>query len=201
MEVTLVRHGTTELNKKGYYQGSSVNYPLSEEGREYAEDVAEIFNRHEYDVAFVSPLLRAVQTAEILGRDAIKFVSDERIQEQDFGKIDGQAPDELKKAHPDAFDYRGLSTDKLPEYVEGVETFDSMFARVADFFTMLKKDYPDKRVLLVCHGVIIRVIAAYLLETSVDKFDQVKNVALTRFHLDENDKFDARMVYYNRTIV
>lgn len=201
MDITLIRHGTTELNKKGYYQGSSVDFPLSEEGRTYAEDVATVFNRHEYDVAFVSPLLRAQETAKILGQDKIEFLIDDRVREQNFGEIDGKSPAELKVTHPDAFDYRGLSTDKLSDYVAGVETFAEMFDRVEKFFSMLKRDYPDQRVLVVCHGVIIRVISAYLLKTEIGSFDQVKNVALTRFHLEASDDFHPRMVFYNRLLV
>ena len=44
MRVVILRHGTTELNKQGMIQGSSVDPDLSKEGRAYAEKAAKNFD-------------------------------------------------------------------------------------------------------------------------------------------------------------
>ena len=65
MEIVFIRHGQTDLNKSGRIQGSSVNLSLNKEGREYAEEAAKNFDPSEFDAVYVSPLDRAVETAEI----------------------------------------------------------------------------------------------------------------------------------------
>lgn len=201
MKITLVRHGTTELNQKGYFQGSSVNYTLSPSGREYAEKVGQVFDASKYDVVISSPLLRAQETAEILDQQQHELVLDDRLQEQDFGEIDGKSGAALKAEHPDAFDFRGLAGENLAQYVAGAETYAELNVRIADFVKDLEANYHDQNVLIVCHGVIIRALAANFFNSQIKNFDQVRNVSLSKFYLDEADNFAASLISYNETII
>lgn len=65
--IYIVRHGQTEKNKANVLQGRS-DVPLNEAGRQQAEEVRDRFREAgiSFDLVYTSPLIRAVQTAEII---------------------------------------------------------------------------------------------------------------------------------------
>ena len=64
----LARHGQTVWNTLGQTQGHG-NSPLTELGELQAKDLAEAMKEHKIDMIFSSDLGRAVQTAEIIGKE------------------------------------------------------------------------------------------------------------------------------------
>ena len=66
----LIRHGMTAGNLQGLYIGSGTDIPLCDEGRAQLNDLKERFEYPQVDTVFSSPLLRAVETANILFPDA-----------------------------------------------------------------------------------------------------------------------------------
>ena len=89
MLLYVVRHGVTAWNRLRKVQGRA-DIPLAEEGVRLAEKTGEALRNVPFDLCFSSPLKRAVQTAEyILGDRKIPVITDERIQEIDFGVLEG----------------------------------------------------------------------------------------------------------------
>ena len=88
MTVWLLRHGMTACNAEGRYQGR-LDVPLSPEG-------AKALRAAEFapETVYVSPLRRAVQTAQILFPTSdLETVED--LAEIDFGDFDGRTADEM----------------------------------------------------------------------------------------------------------
>ena len=88
MTVYLLRHGRTAYNEQRRYQGSS-DLPLSPAGA--AELRAADFSP---ELVYVSPLLRARQTARILF-PAAKLERVAALAEMDFGDVEGRSADEM----------------------------------------------------------------------------------------------------------
>ncbi|WP_297816100.1 histidine phosphatase family protein [uncultured Lactobacillus sp.] len=198
MEVVILRHGTTDLNKDGMIQGSSVDPDLSVEGREYAQKAAKNFDPSQFDAIYVSPLKRAQETARIFVGHEAKLNTDDRIKEMDYGQWDGKSVKEYHKQYPDAFDYRGLLTDNMYKYNKTAESRQHFEDRIADFFDELYKKHPNDKVLVVCHGVVSRMIVAhYLTDGDITYFDQMDNCGLAQMHID--DKIQ-RLVFWNRVL-
>jgi broad specificity phosphatase PhoE len=63
----VVRHGQTEANEKGIEAGP-LNYPLSKTGRKEVRFISRALSRVKVNAVYSSPVLRAVQTAEILAK-------------------------------------------------------------------------------------------------------------------------------------
>src|SRR5579872_7170812 len=106
MRIALLRHGPTEWNAAGRFQGHT-DVPLSAEGlarmRSLRPPAAFGTAR-----AFVSPLLRARQTADALGLS--NPVPDARLMEQNWGRWEGLTRDEiLAQEGQDAFARVGLA--------------------------------------------------------------------------------------------
>ncbi len=165
MKLWLIRHGQTDMNLEKRMQGLS-DIPLNETGREQARRAAETVKDVSFDVVFASPLKRAVETASILsGFPEEKIIRDERLIEANFGKYEGRH-----------YHYMGLPMTlywALPEVFpapRGVESIASMVKRSTSFIEMLEEQVksgngllsPESRVLVSCHGGIIRALRGCL---------------------------------------
>lgn len=174
MKVYLMRHGETDYNKKGLIQGT-LDIPLNEFGLELAEKTKEGFKKEglTFDYCYCSPLIRARQTAEIILRGTDTPVSyDERIREMNFGEGEGQKLADL------SWNPALKNIDALfhaPEQyraTEKGESYEALLARVEDFLKheILPLEGKMKRVLICCHGGIIRAFLAYIKGLEIKDF-------------------------------
>ena len=89
MLIYVLRHGITQWNKLKKVQGA-MDIPLAPEGIELAKRTGEVLKDVPFDICFTSPLTRARQTAHyVLGNRQIPVIEDKRIQEIDFGVLEG----------------------------------------------------------------------------------------------------------------
>ena len=91
MRFYIIRHGVTEWNALKKVQGA-VDIPLAPEGIRLAKITGEALKDVPFDICFTSPLKRAEETARlVLGEkaDRIPVIPDKRIQEIDFGVLEG----------------------------------------------------------------------------------------------------------------
>ena len=94
-----LRHGATDWNRQGLFQGRTDN-PLNDDGIAQAHAAAEKLRAIALRHVVSSPLLRAVQTAEIIANIASRsVVLDHGLIELDFGSFEGQPVRELMKRH------------------------------------------------------------------------------------------------------
>lgn len=85
----IVRHGKTEWNALHKLQGRT-DISLNDEGRLMAQQACDEYKTLNIDVCYCSPLVRAVETAQIVlkNRD-IPIIKDERLIEMSFGTYEG----------------------------------------------------------------------------------------------------------------
>lgn len=145
MKIRLIRHGMTPLGEEGRYQGST-DAGLSEKGRA-ALRRAEFTPAHIY----VSPALRARETAQILFPDSAMIVVED-LREMDFGSFEGRGWWEMEKDT----DYREWVDGGCTGLCPGGEDRDSFSRRVcAAFERILSMEETDKgaaEVTVVAHG-------------------------------------------------
>ncbi len=105
MRLYLIRHGETDWNKVRRIQGSS-DISLNEYGRELARLTRDGLKKIPFDIAFTSPLDRAVETGKIIleGRN-IPLHKDQRLAEADFGEYEGILEEELEKKEDSLFGF------------------------------------------------------------------------------------------------
>lgn len=158
MKIAFLRHGPTEWNALGRIQGHT-DIPLSAEG---AAKMAAL--RLPDSIAasrvFVSPLVRARQTARLLGLS--DDVTDARLMEQHWGRWEGLTRAEILSRHgEDAFIRAGLARDFRP--LDGESTAE-LHRRVAHFLRDVAAG--DGDAVAVAHLGVLR--AAYTLATGWD---------------------------------
>lgn len=103
-DLTFVRHGESVGNAENRFQGQA-DYPLSEKGRQQAHALAESWHKEgiTFDYVIASPLERARETAEIIGRklNLPPVELDPIWLERDNGKRSGMTWDEVQLHYPD----------------------------------------------------------------------------------------------------
>ena len=156
MNIWLVRHGQTDLNKAKKMQGRS-DIPLNDTGIRQAKEAALQAAGVHFDAVYASPLCRAVSTAAIIaGIDKRGVITDQRLLEVDFGRYEGKSYFLLGPAMTMYW--------ALPEVFpapKSVETIASMVKRSSSFLEELAEK-PYDNVLISCHGGIIRALSGCL---------------------------------------
>lgn len=141
MNLIFLRHGQTDWNVEHRLQGST-DVPLNAVGIAEARAAGKILSRFSFDAVYCSPLMRARQTLEYACPGA-KPVIDERIQEWNFGPLEGQCL-------PGDFFAERWRLGQPP--IEGVEQLEDLIARVSAFFRDLNEKHSGQTVLVVSHG-------------------------------------------------
>jgi probable phosphoglycerate mutase len=159
MRLIIVRHGITQWNEEGRFQGSS-NIELSELGKKQAKAVGERLRHEKFDAAYVSMLARAQQTAdEILKyHPGVLLQETSALNEQHGGEIEGKTHEEVKKTHP--YYFRADNPNRFNVFAtpEGAESFVEVQARIGKFIAELKQNHAKHTVLIVAHGMVNKVL-------------------------------------------
>lgn len=149
MILYVVRHGETEWNTKHLVQGIS-DIPLTENGINEAKKLQELVSNLDIDVCISSPLTRARQTAQIITNNKLPVNIDDRIIERDWGMNKGALIDSV-----DTIDCWDVI---LNTKVQNIECIQDFMYRVSDFIEDIKVRFKDKKVLVVAHSAVLRVI-------------------------------------------
>ena len=163
----LVRHGVTDWNREGRFQGH-LDPPLADDGRMEAELLGERLRADERlrPVRVVSSTLaRARQTAEVIGaRVGLTIEPDSRLIEIGQGDWEGRTHADLAVSDPDR--YAAWRRDAGIRQPPGGESIESATGRVAALLDELT-EVPDRwPVCIVSHGGTLRIMARVLLATS-----------------------------------
>ena len=151
--IYIIRHGKTELNRANVLQGRS-NYPLNAEGVCQAEKAAEMLRGITFDRVFSSPLIRAIQTAEIVAPGK-PITVDDRLIEMDYGPYEGLG---LSNLPPEVLTFfSDFVNNPAPE---GMEQLNSVVSRAGDFIEELR-DIPGN-ILISTHAIAMKGILEYL---------------------------------------
>src|SRR2546425_2921355 len=91
-ELLLVRHGETDWNREGRFQGHA-DPPLNDLGRKQAAELAATLAGEEVTAVYASPLRRAFETAELIASArGLRPVPVEALREVDVGSWQALAP-------------------------------------------------------------------------------------------------------------
>ena len=151
MKIYVVRHGQTNYNIANKVCGKS-DVELTDLGKQQAKKASEQLQDVSLDLIFASPLKRAYTTAKIINENhQLPIHQDQRIQEINFGKFEGVVNNE---------EFQYYKQNHALHYPKGESLF-QVVHRVYSFLEELEKNYPDKNILVVCHGGIVRVIHSY----------------------------------------
>lgn len=204
MKIYLIRHGKTEWNKLRRMQGWK-NSELAKEGVLAAENLKKRFLEEgiNLDKIYSSNQKRAVDTAEIIKGDSdIEHIELDDLKELSYGIWEGMHIEDILEKYGEEYNTYIYESHKYVP-VNGGEPFDKIFDRSQRALEKIINS-DGENILVVTHGVTIKVIIAIIEEIGLEDFSTIpiyKGTSLNIIEVDENKnlkftvKGDDRHIY------
>jgi broad specificity phosphatase PhoE len=179
-----------------------VDVPLSELGERQADALGRWFaalpETERPEVVLVSPYVRARQTAKAIcaaggvAEQARQPVVDERLREREFGLWDRLTTAGVREKYPEQAEQRAL-LGKFYHRPPGGESWADVILRLRSALDTVSLHYADRRVLIVCHQVVVLCLR-YILEEmdearilAIDKEGDVVNCGVCEYDFEPDD--------------
>jgi len=180
--IIFLRHGQAKNNTERVLAGRTPGVPLTEKGVDQSEQAAKFLEEMNISAIYSSPIERAKNTAEIIGKHiSIDVRIDDRLIELDMGKFTGRPYDEIFSSHGNVFMkfYRG----ELEIAHNGVETFEQVKRRILDIVDHVIENHPDENVVLVTHMDPIKAMLSTVVSLSPENLFEliIANASLNIF--------------------
>lgn len=189
-ELYLIRHGDAipgpdEIIPSGIYD----DLPLSKEGREQAQKLAERLKNTHFDVAYSSPLRRCQETAAPL----LSYIDLKATIVDGIKEIPGDDPVDIPKvqsgdnleALTKALQARQMEIIRLVgnsghwDEVSSQESSKGFRQRVVTSIDSIAQQHIGQRALVFCHGGVINAYVADVLGLEIDFFFPCANTSIT----------------------
>src|SRR5664279_2553862 len=154
--ILLIRHGQTDWNVEGRWQGHR-DIPLNAEGVEQAHALADHLRGRPISAVHSSNLLRAHATAVVIAEPhGLKVKDDPRWRELNLGVFQGLTLTEISAKYPQ--EARRMREDYMNHRIPEGETRLEMQERVYTAYTEIIAHAPGDEIAVVSHGGPIRML-------------------------------------------
>jgi len=206
----LVRHGQSQGNiardaadESGAHMIDidirDVDVPLSALGEQQAEAAGRWFaalpQEERPEIILSSPYVRAKQTSQImckagaLAGGPARAIVDERLREREFGIFDRLTTLGIREKFPEEAAHR-RRLGKFYHRPPGGESWADVILRLRSMMNTINLHYCDRRVVVVCHQVVV-LCFRYILEEldeaailEIDKQAEVLNCGICQYEFD-----------------
>ena len=160
--IILIRHGETEWNAKGLYQGQ-MDSPLTPEGLAQAEALAQRMRHHSpIDALYTSDLPRthatAAPTAQALG---MTTVSEPALGERNYGIFQGEDKTTITERFPE--EYAAHTSGDIDYAIPEGESNRQFHDRVVTALDALGARHADEQIAVVTHGGVLTIVFKHVL--------------------------------------
>ncbi len=182
MKLIITRHGYTEENEAGIFQGHLPG-KLTEEGIEQAKKLALRLKDEHIDYIYSSDLARGADTAKEIAKfhpnTPIEFTTE--LRERNLGEFQGKKKSDL------GFDNKSFKVTHIQP--KNGETMEQLFDRAKAFLDKIIPKHKDGTVVLVGHNGINKSLMAVIMGkdyTGIDDIENQHNTGVNIFEIDED---------------
>ena len=162
----LARHGETEENLARIFQGWLPGQ-LTDKGREQAKEMGRSLSGTALDCIVCSDLQRATDTVALINETLhLPTFSTPLLRERDWGEITGMK----------------IGSVKVDKYAS-VETVEALTHRAEEAISYFRSVFPDKKILVVSHGLFMRCLRGVIEGKSIQEVDWWQNCEVVRLDL------------------
>jgi probable phosphoglycerate mutase len=148
--VLLIRHGQTDWNIEGRWQGC-MPVPLNEIGRTQARALADYLRNRPIRAIYTSDLPRALETATFVGDVlGLQPIPDKRLREFSLGIFEGRRRDELISLYPE--EWSAFRTEDMDYTVPNGESRRALQDRMWAAWQDITSNGHGPEVAIVTHG-------------------------------------------------
>ena len=197
MRFFLVRHGETEWNKLGRFQGHE-DISLNERGMAQAKETARAALEWGHCAIYSSPLVRTVQVAEEITKVTPMTVSKEPgLKELSLGDLEGVTGEQMREEWPIVFAQWRANPEKMsmPNGESLVQLRERAWQVILD---IEEKHTPEDSVVVISHNFTIRSIVGELLGQPLEFFHRMSLNLASVCTFDSDDR-GRRLTGYNST--
>ncbi len=179
MKIIVTRHGQTDWNKKGKFQGIS-DIGLNRKGKQEVKDLAERLKDEDIFKIFTSPLKRALSTAEEIKKyhEEAELVVEDNLRELSYGVFEGLTPQDVRREFGEDV-WRRRVKDKYNFEIPEGESYNMAEARINKLIEKILEE--NKDIIVVCHGGVGKLLIKNLARIPFKKVDKdyLKSAGLT----------------------
>ena len=164
----LLRHAHSQANLEGILAGQLPGIHLSPIGQEQAKEFSR--NKLKIDLIISSPLERCLETiTPYASKKGKRIIRDESFVEMNYGNWSGEKLKRLSLKR----DWRKVKRKPSTFTFPNGESFLSAERRVKNGLRRLYRKYPNKNILIVSHGDIIKLAINAILDLPLDRFQRI----------------------------
>jgi broad specificity phosphatase PhoE len=169
--VFLIRHGVTDWHRDRKVLGQR-DVPLNPEGLLMATKLRDALAGLPIHDVISSPMLRAVQTAEIIAKAfGTEIARDPRLADFRVGKWEGMGYDDVAASA----EYQRFVADPMAEKIPGGEGLGQIRDRAIGAVEQALRDAPaGESLAIVTHAGIVRVVLAHYLGTNLAHYHRLR---------------------------
>ena len=197
MKFFVVRHGETDWNKLGRFQGHT-DISLNDRGQSQARETAVASEDWGYTAIYSSPLVRTVQVADEIAKVTPMTVSQEPgLKELSLGDLEGVTGEEMRNDWPLLFAAWRTEPEKMsmPNGESLGELRDRTWQVILD---IEQKHSSDESIVVISHNFAIRSIVNELLGMPLAYFHRM-SLNLASVCTFDSDERGRRLTGYNST--
>ena len=191
--VDVLRHGEVEGGSK--YRGWSDD-PLTEGGWQQMQ--TSLGKENGWDITISSPLSRCALFAEkISSENKFEYVTEDNIKEIHFGDWEGKTAEYLMQT--DKKRLEKFWQDPVRYSPPGGESLNEFSDRVQSAWDDLKQKQAGKRILMVTHAGVIRMLFHQIVGVPLHNIFniEVPEACLTRFEIQYNGHVSEQILFHN----
>ena len=199
--IILVRHGETDWNKQGRFQGQ-IDIPLNQNGKFQAKAASEFLKNNIIQKAFSSSLSRPKETAQIILNEhpGVEISLKDSLKEISHGEWEGKLESEISSDWPDLLKKWKTSPEKV-QMPDGENITEVSIRSISGWNEICKDLKNEETALVVAHDAVNKTILCHLLGLMPSKIWMIKqgNGGITVIDLSEEEGQPAQITCLNIT--
>ncbi|MFC6289387.1 histidine phosphatase family protein [Levilactobacillus angrenensis] len=198
LKLYFIRHGKTQWNLEGRFQGAGGDSPLLPESYEQMVQVGRFLKDTPFTHAYASPIKRARVTAQHVIKELdhqVPLTLVSRLEEFHLGQMEGMAFDDVRKQFPAELDAFRNHPDQYDAAKIGGETFTQVIDRMTPAIQKIvaANADPQDNVLIFSHGAALNAEINGLLGTplaDLRKRGGLRNTSVTILETLDGQHYD-----------
>lgn len=168
----LVRHGELVTSKEWRYVGQ-MDVELNETGKKQIQNLSSRLSSEQIEMIFSSDLTRTIESAEIIG-NKLEIINEpiSELREINLGVWEGLTLEEIEESFPE--DLVKRSEDIKGFRIINGESFSDVKKRVIPKLKDIIEGNVSKRILVIAHGGVNRIIIADALGLDINNIPRLE---------------------------
>ena len=168
----LVRHGELVTSKEWRYVGQ-MDVELNETGKQQIKKLSSRLSSEQIEMIFSSDLTRTIESAEIIG-NKLEIINEpiSELREINLGVWEGLTLEEIEESFPE--DLVKRSEDIKDFRIINGESFSDVKKRVIPKLKDIIEGNVSKRILVIAHGGVNRIIIADALGLDINNIPRLE---------------------------